>query len=185
MTSSAPPSSYSLAPTYSLPSTSYALIEYPGPVASTSTTSHSQAIKTLGGIPRLSRALHAQDGVVEINFRPDVPFSHTVGGENLTSSSSPDGGGGGCNVVLLKVVKKRRRRTDKTKIVGEKVVDDRGVYKVDVMGVVDKLVRFRGELVTACIASPNAILNSCFFRFQAWQIYNINQNKWNQMRLLN
>ncbi|KAK9899970.1 hypothetical protein P389DRAFT_165068 [Cystobasidium minutum MCA 4210] len=136
--SATPSTSYSLAPTYSLPSSSYALVEYPGPVASTSKASHSQAIKTLGGIPRLSKALQAQDGVVEINFRPDVPFSHTVGGESLNSTD------GGCNVVLLKVTKKRRRQTDKTKIVGEKVVNDAGVYKVDVMGVVDKLVRFRG-----------------------------------------
>lgn len=125
---------YSLAPTYRLPSASYALVEYPGPVASTS-TSQSQAIKTLGGLPRLSKALHAEDGVVEINFRPDTTFSHAVGSENITDGS---------NIVLLKVIKKRRRKTDKTKIVGEKVVDDRGVYKLEVMGVVEKLVRFRG-----------------------------------------
>lgn len=125
---------YSVAPTYRLPSNSYALVEYPGPVASTS-TSQSQAIKTLGGVSRLSKALHADNGVVEVNFRPDVTFSHAVSGENITD---------GCNIVLLKVIKKRRRRTDKTKIVGERVVDDKGVYKMEVMGVVEKLVRFRG-----------------------------------------
>lgn len=125
---------YALAPSYGLPSNSFALIEYPGPVASTS-TSQAQAIKTLGGQARLSKTLQSQDAVVELNFRPDVPFSHSVAGENIEAG----------NVVLLKVVKRRRKRTDKTKIVGEKVVQDHGVYKVEALGVVDRLVRFRSE----------------------------------------
>lgn len=128
------PPAFPLAPEYTLPSTSHAIIEYPGPVASTSTAQF-QAIKTLGGPSRLSKALRSDNGIVELNFRPDVTFSHAVGGETVQAG----------NIILLKVTKRRRRRTDKTRIEGENVVPDHGVYKVEAVGVVDKLVRFRSE----------------------------------------
>lgn len=127
-------SPFPLAPTLSLPSTSYAVIEYPGPVASTS-ASQSRAIHTLGGPSRLSKALQSGNGLVELNFRPDVTFSHAVGGENVEAG----------NMVLLKVIKRRRRRTDKTRIEGQRVLPDLGVYKVEAMGVVDRLIRFKSE----------------------------------------
>lgn len=161
----------SMAATYSLPSTSYAAIEYPGPIASTSTASHAQAIKTLGGQARLSKALYysspssssrsnngqqqennnnntttnannesngigSTSSIVELNFRPDVTFSHTIPGDTIAQ---------GNNMILLKVIKRRRKRKDKTKIVGQRVLQDNGVYKVEAMGRIDKVVRFRGK----------------------------------------
>lgn len=64
-----------------------------------------------------------------------MTFSHAVGGENVEAG----------NMVLLKVIKRRRRRTDKTRIEGQRVLPDLGVYKVEAMGVVDRLIRFKSE----------------------------------------
>lgn len=128
-------SAFPLAPTHPLPPTSLALVEYPGPVASTS-ASQAQAVKTLGGVSHLSKALQSENGIVELNFRPDVPFSHALAGESIQAG----------NMILVKVTKRRRKRTDKTRIEGERVIPDIGVYKVDAVGVVDKLIRFRSRL---------------------------------------
>lgn len=122
------------APTYSIPTTSIASIEYPGPVRNTP-TSLSAALTTLGGPSKVSHSLSSLDSILQLNFRPHAPFSHS-----LASDTVPEGEAS--HAVVLKVVKRSRRRT-KTKIVGEQVLDERGVYTVQCLGRVERVVRFR------------------------------------------
>lgn len=123
------------APTYRLPEAQLVSIEYPGPVASTS-SSTAAAVQTLGGHERLTRTLSKPDGVVELNFRPSDSFSHPVGGETVDAG----------NVAVLKIVKRRRRDgRKKTKIVGEELVDESGIFTVECVGRVSKSVRFIGK----------------------------------------
>ena len=126
--------STSIAPLHRIPPTSLVVIEYPGPVASTS-TSEEHAIETLGGLPRLSKALSKPDGVVELNFRPRVAFSHALGGTTVE----------GRNLVLIKVAKKRRRKVTPEQEDGRNTQEGSGVYTVRAVGAVHKVVRFRGD----------------------------------------
>lgn len=130
------------APLYRLPDTRLVSIEYPGPFASSS-SSTTAAVQTLGGRDRLTRALSKEDGVVELNFRPENNFSHPVGGETVN----------GGNLAVLRIVK-RRRRADrkKTKIVGEHLVEESGLYTVQCLGSIAKSVRFIGACLLLCVA---------------------------------
>lgn len=121
------------APSYRVHPPAIVTVEYPGPVASSS-KSQLKAVDTLGGIQRLTKALDNPHGIVELNFRPKEPFSHTVPGDTVRTK----------NMVVVKVIKRRRKRR-KTKIVGHEVLDDVGVYKVESVGTVEKVVRFRCE----------------------------------------
>lgn len=123
------------APLYRLSDEQIVSIEYPGPVASTS-ASTAAAVQTLGGQERLTRALSKSDGVVELRFRPGDSFSHPVGGETVKAG----------NMAVLKIVKRRRRAgRKKSKIVGEELVEESGIYTVECVGCVSKSVRFIGE----------------------------------------
>ena len=137
----------SSAPTYRLDSTALPLvsIEYPGPVAS-KPQSTAAAIATLGGHGRLTRALCKTDGIVELNFRPDVTFSHAVGGDTVEAG----------NTVVLKVVKRRRKKRPEGTAIeqdgtagpgGKKAaeVQSSGVFTLEVVGAVSRVVRFKGE----------------------------------------
>ena len=163
------------APLHRIPPTSLVTIEYPGPVASSS-ASQKTAIETLGGLPRLSRALYKAEGVVELNFRPGVTFSHTIGGTTVE----------GRNMVLIKVSKKRRRTRAKDRMDGLEENGDRqeetGVYTVQAVGTVRKVVRFRGTLTSfkRSLMDVNATR-----LFQPWQIYNTNLTAQKQIPPLN
>ena len=123
------------APLYRLPDAQLVSIEYPGPVASTS-SSLNVAVGTLGGQDRLTRALSKPDGVVELNFRPENNFSHPVGGETVEAG----------NMAVLRIIKRRRRAgRKKSKIVGEHLVEEAGAYTVQCVGSIAKSVRFIGE----------------------------------------
>lgn len=157
------------AASYRIPTaTSLVSIEYPGPVSSSS-SSIDQAVATLGGLHRLSRALASSNnanasasssklpnannpddaaattanaagsgadaGVVELNFRPEHPFSHAIPGETVPAN----------NWLVVKITKKRRRkRADEDE---EAVSASSGIFKVEPVGSVSKVVRFRGGAV--------------------------------------
>ncbi|TFY80278.1 hypothetical protein EWM64_g3735 [Hericium alpestre] len=122
------PSSSPLAPEHALPSKPFYSIEYPGYVR---TTSVPQAVQTLGGQSRVSsafrRSTSKNDSLLELNLRPDNPFSHPIPGDIVPT-----------NNILLKVVKRKRRKLNpdgQEEIVGE--------YTADAVGVIPKTARFR------------------------------------------
>ena len=75
-------------------------VEYPGYVKEESVP---YAIRTLGGQSSLEAAFRRnaskQDALLELNLRPDDPFSHPVPGDVVST-----------NNIVLKIVKRRRRR---------------------------------------------------------------------------
>lgn len=117
--------------TYRIPATPLIAVEYPGPVAS---TSQAKAVATLGGPQRLSSALARDDGVVELNFRPEDVYSHTIPGVNI----------GTTNLLVLRV-KRRRCRNPIATTVGDDAQMAKGLYMAEIVGPVKKVVRFRGE----------------------------------------
>jgi hypothetical protein len=151
------------AASYRVPTaTSLVTIEYPGPVSSSS-SSIDEAVATLGGLHRLSRALAssskipnaatsnnpddaaaaaggiggagsgADAGVVELNFRPEHPFSHATPGETVPAN----------NWLVVKVTKRKRRKRPGVEVEKEDGAST-GVFKVEPVGSVSKVVRFRG-----------------------------------------
>lgn len=101
-------------------------IEYPGYVKASSVP---LATERLGGQSSIDAAFRRTGGksesTLELNFRPDNPFSHPVHGEVV-----------GTNNILLKVVKRRKRRKD-----GE--IETVGEYTAEAIGVIPKTGRFR------------------------------------------
>ena len=124
------PSSSTSAPERPLPSNHFCSVEFPGYVQPGSVP---QAIRTLGGQGSLDAAFRRnapkQDSLLELNFRPDNPFSHPVPGDIVPT-----------NNILLRVVKRKRRRLNPdgtTETVGE--------YTASAVGVIPKTARFRSR----------------------------------------
>ncbi|CAL1702142.1 unnamed protein product [Somion occarium] len=118
------------APLHPLPSAHFYSLEYPGYVQSCSIP---LAVERLGGQARLDSAFRRvasmkTDFPLELNFRPENPYSHPVSGEVVHTSN-----------LLLKVVKRKRKRKDGMQLDGEPV----GEYTAEVVGVVPKTGRFR------------------------------------------
>ena len=88
------------APAHELPTTHFYSIEYPGYVRPESA---SKPIHTLGGQSSIDRAFRRsalrEDSLLELNLRPDNPFSHPLLG-NLVPT----------NNILLRVVKRKHKR---------------------------------------------------------------------------
>ncbi|KAK0468020.1 RNA polymerase III transcription factor IIIC subunit-domain-containing protein [Desarmillaria tabescens] len=113
---------------YSLPSTPFYSVEYPGRVKPTSVP---EAIRSLGGQASLDsafrRAASKAESLVELSLRPDNPFSHPIPGEVVAS-----------NAILLKVVK--RKKKEKTEGAEDGFI---GEYTTEAVGVIPKTIRFR------------------------------------------
>lgn len=124
------------APEHPLPTTHFYSVEYPGYVR---TTSVAQAVTTLGGKSSMETAFRRnaskQDALLELNMRPDNPFSHPIPGD-LAST----------NNILLKVVKRKRRKANYASAEGDGLV---GEYTAAAIGVIPKTARFRSEYRTA------------------------------------
>ena len=88
------------APAHELPTTHFYSIEYPGYVRPESA---SKAIHTLGGQSSIDRAFRRsaprEDSLLELNLRPDNPFSHPLLGDLVPT-----------NNILLRVVKRKHKR---------------------------------------------------------------------------
>ena len=119
------------APEYAFPTTHFYSVEYPGYVRPTSVP---RAIHTMGGQSSLNAAFRRNasknDGLLELNMRPENPFAHPIPGDVIPA-----------NNILLKVVKRKRRRlnpeTGENELVGE--------YTAEPVGVIQKTARFRSE----------------------------------------
>jgi hypothetical protein len=126
-----------LAPEHPLPHNHFYSVEYPGYVRPTSVP---LAVRNLGGQASLEnvfrRTTSKSSGTVELNLRPDNPFTHPIPGELV-----------GTNNLLLKVVKRRRKRREGEEATGANTDEIVGEYTAEVVGVVPKTVRFRSELV--------------------------------------
>ncbi|THH20126.1 hypothetical protein EW146_g1148 [Bondarzewia mesenterica] len=126
------------APEHPLPTTSFYSIEYPGYVRPASVP---QAVHTMGGQSSLNAAFRKNaskhDGLLELNMRPNNPFSHPIPGDVVPTSN-----------ILLKVVKRKRRKlnpeTGETELIGE--------YTADAIGVISKTARFYGEKLPSGMA---------------------------------
>jgi general transcription factor 3C polypeptide 5 (transcription factor C subunit 1) len=120
-----------VAPERHLPTTHLYSVEYPGYVRETSVP---YAVQTLGGYLSLEAAFRRnaskQDALLELNLRPENPFSHPVPGDVVPT-----------NNIVLKVVKRKRRRLNAA---GEE--DIVGEYTTEAVGIVPKTVRFRSKL---------------------------------------
>jgi general transcription factor 3C polypeptide 5 (transcription factor C subunit 1) len=130
-TAEASTESQKCAPAHELPTTHFSSIEYPGYVRPESVH---KAIHTLGGQSSIDRAFRRnaprEDSPLELNLRPDNPFSHPLLGELVPT-----------NNILLRVVKRKlkhpRPEDDGAQTVGE--------YTAVAVGVVPKTARFRSE----------------------------------------
>jgi general transcription factor 3C polypeptide 5 (transcription factor C subunit 1) len=139
--------SQNCAPAHELPTTHFHSIEYPGYVRPESV---SKAIHSLGGQSCIDRAFRRsaprEDSLLELNLRPDNPFSHPLLGDLVPTSN-----------VLLRVVKRKLKRPpnddDGAQTVGE--------YTAVATGVIPKTARFRSEQSAAFVdrATPCACLN--------------------------
>ncbi|KAN0126608.1 RNA polymerase III transcription factor (TF)IIIC subunit domain containing protein [Russula decolorans] len=117
------------APAHELPTTHFYSIEYPGYVRPESVD---KAVHTLGGQLSIDRAFRRsaprEDSPLELNLRPDNPFSHPLLGDLVPT-----------NNMLLRVVKRKlkhpRPDDDGAQTVGE--------YTAVAVGVIPKTARFR------------------------------------------
>ena len=124
-----------------LPSTHFYSIEYPGYVRPESV---SKAVHSLGGQLSIDRALRRnaprKDSLLELNLRPDNPFSHPLLGDLVPT-----------NNLLLKVVKRKLKRPppgdddDGSHKEEEEKEDIVGEYTAVAIGVIPKTARFRSE----------------------------------------
>ena len=117
---------------HELPTAHFYSIEYPGYVRLESVTT---AVHSLGGQSSIDRAFRRsapkEDALLELNLRPDNPFSHPLPGDLVST-----------NNILLKVVKRRLKRSpdddeSQNEIIGE--------YTAAAVGVIPKTARFRSE----------------------------------------
>jgi len=129
------------APSRELPTTHFYSVEYPGYVRPESV---SKAIDTLGGQSSIERAFRRnapkEDSLLELNLRPDNPFSHPLPGDLVPT-----------NNILLRVVKRRLKRPppndDDHDVDPQTVV---GQYTAVAVGVIPKTARFRSEQLLPC-----------------------------------
>lgn len=125
---------------YSLPDKIFHAIQYPGFVKPTSVP---LVVANLGGQANLDRAFKRgnskSQSYLELNFRPNNPYSHPVPGEVVNT-----------NCILLKVTKKKRhRRSDST-------TDQReGEFVFEGLGRMLRTARFRGEFLFEVEESRN------------------------------
>ncbi len=112
-----------------LPQTPFYSVEYPGYVAKESIP---QAVHRLGGENALNSAFKRnasrKDALLELNLRPDNPFSHSIPGDVI-----------GTNSILLKVVKKKYKHP-KVDEDGNPIL---GAYVAQAEGILQKTARFR------------------------------------------
>lgn len=118
------------APLRPLPATHFYSVEYPGYVKQASVP---LALERLGGLANIEAAFkrggNKSENVLELNMRPDNPFTHPIPGEVIPA-----------NNILLKVVK-RRRKKDLSSSGGEVT----GEYTIEAVGVIAKSARFRSK----------------------------------------
>lgn len=117
---------------HELPTAHFYSIEYPGYVRPESV---STAVHSLGGQSSIDRAFRRsapkEDALLELNLRPDNPFSHPLPGDLVPT-----------NNILLKVVKRRLKRSpdddgSQNEMIGE--------YTATAVGVIPRTARFRSE----------------------------------------
>lgn len=117
---------------HELPTSHFYSIEYPGYVRPESV---STAIHSLGGQSSIDRAFRRsapkEDALLELNLRPDDPFSHPLPGDLVPT-----------NNILLKVVKRRLKRSPDDDGSQKDII---GEYTTTAIGVIPKTARFRGE----------------------------------------
>ncbi|KLO18083.1 hypothetical protein SCHPADRAFT_136378 [Schizopora paradoxa] len=122
-------SSSKAAPSHPLPSRPFYSVEFPGYVKDSSVP---QAVKHIGGQSTLNRIFNPNatktDMLLELNWRPDNPFSHPISGGVIVSHG-----------ILLKVVKKRRKRKDGA-AGGEQ---PQGEFTAEAVGIISRTARFR------------------------------------------
>ncbi|KAH9973046.1 RNA polymerase III transcription factor IIIC subunit-domain-containing protein, partial [Lactifluus volemus] len=122
---------------HDLPTTHFYSIEYPGYVRPESVT---KAVHSLGGQSSIDRAFRRnaprEDSLLELNLRPDNPFSHPLLGDLVPT-----------NNLLLKVVKRKLKQppppddgSHKEEVGKEDIV---GEYTAVAIGVIPKTARFR------------------------------------------
>ena len=117
---------------HELPTSHFFSIEYPGYVRPESV---STAVHSLGGQSSIDRAFRRsapkEDALLELNFRPDNPFSHPLPGDLVPT-----------NNILLKVVKRRLKRPPDDDGSQKGII---GEYTATAVGVIPKTARFRSE----------------------------------------
>jgi general transcription factor 3C polypeptide 5 (transcription factor C subunit 1) len=132
------------APARDLPTTHFYSIEYPGYIRPESA---SKAVHSLGGQSSIDRAFRRnaprEDSLLELNLRPDNPFSHPLPGDLVPT-----------NNLLLKVVKRKLKRPPlpidddgRSHNEGEQEQEVVGEYTAVAIGVIPKTARFRSEQI--------------------------------------
>jgi general transcription factor 3C polypeptide 5 (transcription factor C subunit 1) len=123
------------APAHELPTTHFYSIEYPGYVRPESI---GKAIHTLGGQSSIDRAFRRsaprEDSPLELNLRPDNPFSHPLLGDLVPT-----------NNILLRVVKRKLKHPRPASDDDGDGAQTAGEYTAVAVGVIPKTARFRGE----------------------------------------
>lgn len=125
-----------------------ATVEYPAPVRSLDA-----AVRSLGGLARVSRALESDPPAahpVELDLDPRNRFAHAVPSHVEQTRN-----------VVCRVVK-RRRKVPKRDEHGN-ILED-GVYSIEPVGLEHRLVRFRGAHRSLSHAFPGTLTRS----WQPW-----------------
>jgi general transcription factor 3C polypeptide 5 (transcription factor C subunit 1) len=160
------------APAHELPSTHFYSVEYPSYVRPESVC---KAVDCLGGQSSIDRAFRRnapkEDSLLELNLRPDNPFSHPLPGDLVPT-----------NNILLKVVKRKPKRPpnddDHDKGGGgsgspQTVI---GEYTAVAVGVIPKTARFRSEQPSPCRPrEPRRALRTVII--EVWPIFSTNPPK--------
>jgi general transcription factor 3C polypeptide 5 (transcription factor C subunit 1) len=153
------------APAHGLPTTHFYSIEYPGYVRPESV---GKAVDCLGGQSSIDRAFRRnppkEDSLLELNLRPDNPFSHPLPGDLVPT-----------NNILLRVVKRRLKRPlpndgggGSQEIIGE--------YTAVAVGVIPKTARFRSEQSLSCrLCERRCALRA--FLIEVWPTFSTNRLK--------
>lgn len=136
-------SSSKAAPSHPLPSRAFYSVEFPGYVKETSVP---QAVKHIGGQETLNRIFNPNatkpDMLLDLNWRPDNPFSHPISGGVIVSHG-----------ILLKVVKKRRKRKEGA-AEGEQ---PQGEFTAEAVGIIPRTARFRSTCFRAFLNQTSSI----------------------------
>ena len=162
--------SHKCASAHELPTTHFYSIEYPGYVRPESV---GKAIHTLGGQSSIDRAFRRsasrEDSLLELNLRPDNPFSHPLLGDLVPT-----------NNILLRVVKRKLKHPRPDDDVAQTV----GEYTAVAVGVIPKTARFRSEqplLYIAFVEPYGAMLyaemTSFFHSNKVWPTFSTNPLK--------
>ncbi|RKP38099.1 transcription factor IIIC, subunit 5, partial [Dimargaris cristalligena] len=138
--SAPPPPAYEAAPEGVVPMRDFFMVEYPGHVRDVT-----KVLRTLGGPLAIDQAYQSKNGALELRYRYEDPFSHSIRGQISRTGN-----------ILIKVTRRIRRRKQVARtnplpppLSGDSLTDDEEDVQIlkmstEVCGFISQTGRFRG-----------------------------------------